>query len=296
MVFVHLARPRRTLPPTVTKFKGVVVREVLRHLALECLVLAALLANPRTIAPKDSRRSFDDLGVAEQEQPVGRSCHGGVFVRTTAADVVRELPDRVHLGLEIGRHEVPDLAGVHLRAELGPLPAADVGFRGIHAGFDSKRGGEERQAGLTRTVCEVVVVDADDAVGQRVPVRERYRPLGTRIHGVLRLGIELARVALFPDVLGHGLLVFERPVSGVLFLQLIDSAIGPAVSTAGISAFGPAGAVCLGEPARDAIAGLRDLPGDLVAEGKKPCADHDRNEDDDDILDGLGAGFRVQPA
>lgn len=137
------------------------------------------------------------------------------------------------------------------------------------------------------------MVDADDAVGQRVPVRERYRPLGTRIHGVLRLGIELARVALFPDVLGHGLLVFERPVSGVLFLQLIDPAIGPAVSTAGISAFGPAGAVCLGEPARDAIAGLRDLPGDLVAEGKKPCADHDRNEDDDDILDGLGAGFRV---
>ena len=211
-VFVHLARPRRTLPPTVTKCKGVVVREVLRHLALKCLVLAALLANPRTIAPKDSRRSFDDLGVAEQEQPVGRSCHGGVFVRTTAADVVRELPDRVHLGLEIGRHEVPDLAAVHLRAELGPLPAADVGFRGIHAGFDSKRGGEERQARLAGTVGEVVVVDADDAVGQRVPVRERYRPLGARVHGVLRLGIELARVALFPDVLGHGLLVVERPV------------------------------------------------------------------------------------
>lgn len=56
------------------------------------------------------------------------------------------------------------------------------------------------------------MVDADDAVGQRVPVRERYRPLGARVHGVLRLGIELARVALFPDVLGHGLLVVERPV------------------------------------------------------------------------------------
>ena len=132
------------------------------------------------------------------------------------------------------------------------------------------------------------MVDADDAVGQRVPVCERYRPLGTRVHGRLGLGIELARVALFPDVLGHGLLVIERPVGGVLFLQLLDPAIGPAVFTAGISASGPARAVCLGEPARDAVAGLQDLPGDLVAEGKKPTADHDRNEDDDDVLDGTG--------
>lgn len=135
---------------------------------------------------------------------------------------------------------------------------------------------------------EVVVVDADDAVGHGLAVRERYRPLGARVHGVLRLGIELARVALFPDVLGHGLLVVERPVGGVLFLQLIDPAIGSTVSTAGISASGPVGAVCLGEPVRDAVAGLRDLPGDLVAERKKPTADHDRNEDDDDVLDSTG--------
>ncbi len=67
-------------------------------------------------------------------------------------------------------------------------------------------------------------------------------------------------------------------------------------SSAGISASGPTGAVCLGEPARDADSGLRDLPGDLVAEGKKPCADHDRNEDDDDVFDGPGTGFRIRPA
>lgn len=132
------------------------------------------------------------------------------------------------------------------------------------------------------------MVDADDAVGHGLAVCERYRPLGTRIHGCLRLGVELARVALFPDVLGHGLLVIERPVGWILFLQLLDPAVGPTASTAGISASGPTGAVCLGELARDVVAGLRDLPGDLIAEGKKPCADHDRNEDDDDVLDGSG--------
>lgn len=112
--------------------------------------------------------------------------------------------------------------------------------------------------------------------------------VGARIHSV--------RLALRCDVLGHGLLVIERPVGGVLFLQLIDPAIGSTVSTAGISASGPAGAVCLGEPARDAIAGLRNLPGDLVTEGKKPTADHDRHEDDDDVLDSTGTGFQMRTA
>ena len=54
----------------------------------------------------------------------------------------------------------------------------------------------------------------------------------------------------------------------------------------GISA---AGAVGFGEPARNAVSGLRDLPRDLVAEGEKPAADHDRHQDDDDVLDGAGA-------
>ena len=135
------------------------------------------------------------------------------------------------------------------------------------------------------------MVDADDAVGHGLAVCERYRPCRSRIHGCLGLGVELARVALFPDVLGHGLLVVERPVGGVLFLQLVDPVVGRAASTASISASGPAGTVCLGEPARDAVAGLRDLPGDLVAEGKEPAADHDRHEDDDDVLDGPGTLF-----
>ena len=132
------------------------------------------------------------------------------------------------------------------------------------------------------------MVDADDAVGQRAPVGQLYRPRRPSIHGGFGLGVELARVALFPDVLGHGLLVVERPVGGVLFLQLVDPVVGRAASTASISASGPTGAVCLGEPARDAVAGLRDLPGDLVAERKKPTADHDRHEDDDDVLDSTG--------
>lgn len=129
------------------------------------------------------------------------------------------------------------------------------------------------------------MTDADNLVCERTAVGQADRPLGSRIHSVLRLGIELARIALFPDVLGHSLLVIERPVGGVLFLQLVDPAIGPAAS---VSASGPAGAVGFGEPARDATAGLRDLPGNLVAEGKKPTADYDRHEDDDDVLDSSG--------
>ena len=129
---------------------------VFRHLALEGLVLAAFGGGPGIA--RGPIGSGDDLGVAEQEQLVRGRSDGGILVCT--ADVVRELPDALHLGLEIGRHEVPDLAGVHLRTELGHLPTAGVGARGVHAGFNIHRNRLKGQTRLSGPVREIIAVTA----------------------------------------------------------------------------------------------------------------------------------------
>lgn len=210
-------RKHRTLPPKAANGNGRVGIIVLRHLALECLVPAALGGTPGVVGgPMGSEVGAPiggagrDLGLAEKEQPVRSRGHGGVLIGS--ADFVRELLDRFHLGLEIGRHEVPDLARVHLRTELGLLPATGVGVRRVHAGFNSRRGGEERQTRLASAVGKVVVVDANDAVLERLAVGERHRELGAGIHGGLRLGVGGRCLALRGDVLGHGPLLTERPV------------------------------------------------------------------------------------
>lgn len=210
----------RTLPPKAAKLQALVTRVVIHHLALEGLVLGALGRGQRVaIRPIRSR---DDLGVAEQEQPVGGSCDGG---RLTWSDgVYRELLGGFHLGLEIGRHEVPDLSGVHLRAELGCLPAADVVVRRIHAGLDSRRGGEERQPRLTGAIGQIIMVDADDAVLEGLAISELNRPLRPSIHRGLRLGVGGRHLALGGDVLGNCLLLTEGPVLRVSFASLASAA------------------------------------------------------------------------
>lgn len=223
----------RTLPPKAAKLQALVTRVVIHHLALEGLVLGALGRGQRVaIRPIRSR---DDLGVAEQEQPVGGSCDGG---RLTWSDgVYRELLGGFHLGLEIGRHEVPDLSGVHLRAELGCLPAADVVVRRIHAGLDSRRGGEERQPRLTGAIGQIIMVDADDAVLEGLAISELNRLLRPSIHRGLRLGVGGRRLALGGDVLGDGLLLIERPVLRVLGDGRLDGREIGAVTAAGTARF-----------------------------------------------------------
>lgn len=92
---------------------------VLRHLALKGLVLGAFAGSPRTFGRPIG--GWDELGVAEQEQLVRGGRHSGV--RIGSVDVVRQLLDGLDLGLEIGRHEVPEITGVETAAELRLLPA-----------------------------------------------------------------------------------------------------------------------------------------------------------------------------
>lgn len=135
------------LPPNAAYGDDRIGSMVIHYLAPEGLVLDSLGGCPR-IAGRPVGGG-DDLGMTEQEQLVGSCGNHRVFVLITTSEVVRELLYGLYLGLEIGRHEVPDLTRVYLRAELGGLPSADAGFRSVHAGRDSHRGGEERQARLT---------------------------------------------------------------------------------------------------------------------------------------------------
>ena len=112
----------------VANLQRFIARIVIRHLALERLILGALGGSPRIAGcPIGSR---DDLGIAEQEELIRGSRDCGVLIGSV--DVVRELGDGLYLRLEVGRHEFPDLAGVHLLAELRLLPAAGIGGSRVH--------------------------------------------------------------------------------------------------------------------------------------------------------------------
>lgn len=102
----------------VTRRSSGVVRR--RHaLGLVVLVLGTIGVE---VAP--------DFGRREQEDLVGRGRRrsGG-----TAALVVGHLLDRLHLGLELGRQERPEITAVEAAAELRLLPAAGVRVRGVYS-------------------------------------------------------------------------------------------------------------------------------------------------------------------
>ena len=185
--------------------------------------------------------------------------------------------------MEVGRHEVPDFAGVHLRTELGPLPAADIGVGRVHAGADSRRGSQERQTRLARAVGEVVVVDADDAVFERLTVRELHRELGTGIHRGLRLGVSRGSLALRGDVLGDSFLLLERPVLRVLGDSCLDGrGISPGGTAAGCSAALGASASPAVHRVADQVELVSDGPGHA---GSREHDDQTDDRDDQDVLD-----------
>lgn len=131
-----LGRIRRTLPPIAAIAQTWVAVIVIQHLAPEGLVLGPLHTKPRPIR-KAFRKSIVNLGVAEREQLVGGRRHGAGWVGNSTV-VERDLGDGLYLGLEVGRHEVPYLAGVHLLAQLGSLPPTVAGILGVHAGFNPR--------------------------------------------------------------------------------------------------------------------------------------------------------------
>ena len=68
------------------------------------------------------------------------------------------------------------------------------------------------------------MIDADNAVSQRLAIGELHRELGAGIHRGLRLGVGGRRLALGGDVLGNCLLLTEGPVLRVSFASLASSA------------------------------------------------------------------------
>ena len=68
------------------------------------------------------------------------------------------------------------------------------------------------------------MIDADNAVSQRLAIGELHRELGAGIHRGLRLGVGGRRLALGGDVLGNCLLLTEGPVLRVSFASLASAA------------------------------------------------------------------------
>lgn len=60
------------------------------------------------------------------------------------------------------------------------------------------------------------MIDTDDAVFERLAIRELNRPFRPRIHRGLRLGVGGRSLTLRRNILGHGLLLVEYPVLRVL--------------------------------------------------------------------------------
>lgn len=68
------------------------------------------------------------------------------------------------------------------------------------------------------------MIDADNAVSQRLAIGELHRELGAGIHRGLRLGVGGRRLALGGDVLGNCLLLTEGPFLRVSFASLASAA------------------------------------------------------------------------
>lgn len=123
---LRIVRLHRALPPRFINTDVTVSNAAICHLAPEGIVLGSLFADPRTSRPV-AYRSLGNLRVAEQEHPVSGRGHDCILVPPAATDVVREFGNRFYLGLKLSRHEAPNLAGIHLLAELRLLPTyADI--------------------------------------------------------------------------------------------------------------------------------------------------------------------------
>ena len=264
-----VVRTNGASPVKATRRSSGVVRR--RHvLGLVVLILGAIMVE---VTVDFSRR--------EQEHLVRRG-RGGA--RLATALVVGHLRDGLHLGLELRRQERPEVISVETTAELRPIPAAGVRVRGIHSlGRQGSVGRLERQTRLAGAVGEVIMIDADDAVLERLAVRQLDGELRPRVHRCLGLGVGGRRLALRRDVLGHGLLLVERPVPRVLGDGRLDgSGIGPSGTAAGYSA-------ALGAADRPIVHRVADQV-ELVSDGTGhagPCEHDDQADDcdDQDVLD-----------
>lgn len=226
-----------------------------------------------------------DFSAREQEDFVGRSRGGaGAGAGVAVTLVIGLLRNGLHLGPKIGRHEAPKVTGIETTAELRLLPAADVGERGVHSlSAHNRVGCLERKTGFARTVGEVIMVDADDAVLERLAVRQLHRKLGAGIHRGLRLGVCRRGLALRRDVLGYGLLLIERPVLRVLGDSRLD---GRGTGPGGASTGRAAALYAAGRPAVHRVADQVELVTD--GPGHAGSREHDHqadNRDDQDVLD-----------
>ena len=126
------------------------------------------------------------------------------------------------------------------------------------------------------------MVDADDAVLERLAVRQLHRKLGAGIHRGLRLGVCRRGLALRRDVLGHGLLLIERPVLRVLGdSRLYGRGIGPCGAAAGRASLDAAG-----RPIVHRVADQVELVSDGSGHaGSREHDDQADDRDDQDVLD-----------
>lgn len=91
----RVTRIHRTLPQIAVNRDGSVARIGLRHLALEGLVLGSFGLDPGIVG--GIAGGGDEFGIAKKEQLVGSCGDGDVLVLLATTDVVRELPDALHL-------------------------------------------------------------------------------------------------------------------------------------------------------------------------------------------------------
>lgn len=222
-----------------------------------------------------------NLGRREQENLVGR---GRRRAGGTAALVVGHLLDRLHLGLEPAGQERPEVAAVEAAAKLRLLPTASIGAGCVHSlSAQDSVGYLERQARLAGTVGQIIVVDADDAVFERLAVRQLDGPFRPRIHSGLGLCVRRRRLVLRGDVLGNCLLLTEGPVLRVLGERRLDGRGTRAVSAAGTARF-PSPTCCpVYQYSRHRVELVPDCRRDPRAGYHH---NQDDNRDDQNVLDG----------
>lgn len=201
----------------------------------------------------------------------------------TAALVVGHLLDRLHLGLEPAGQERPEVTAVEAAAKLRLLPTASVGAGCVHSlSAQDSVGYLERQTRLAGTVGQIIVVDADDAVFERLAVRQLDGPFRPRIHSGLGLCVRRRRLALRGDVLGDRLLLIERPVLRVLSDSRLDGrGIGPSGASTSRTSLDAAGRPIVHSVA-DQVELVSDGPGHA---GPREHDDQADDRDDQDVLD-----------